>query len=317
MKFVSLPLTQQNFQLLDTYQAALPHSQFLQSSRWAEFQKSQGRQVILFSNEEQDILGIAIRNEVIAGKSYWYIPRAPYIENAGETTMIVSGLKGLFREIDPTALFIRFDPVGNVDAKNLLPTIDVQPKRTLTLKLEGPEEKILAGMHQKTRYNIRLAEKKRLQIRKGSEYIGEFFKLLEETKTRDGFRLHHRSYYEAMVKSGAVELATIWHEDTMLAGNLMAYFGDTATYVHGASSSQQRSLMAPYALHWHLIKNACDAGYLWYDWHGIDEKKWPGVTRFKKGFGGEEIDYSGTFDLPLAPLGYRLYTIIRYVRRLL
>ncbi len=307
MKFHPLPLTEENFQLLDTYQAALPHSQFMQSSKWAMFQQSRGNRVVLLADEHKEIIVLAIRQPLFLNYSYWYLPRVVWQEGTAEA----------IKEIDPKAVFIRLDPVNAVSDKQLIPTIEIQPSRTLLLKLEGPAEKILGQMHQKTRYNIRLSQKKNLKIKSGKEHIEPFLQLLEETRKRDGFRLHGQEYYRAMINSGAVELMTVWNDNEMLAGSIMAYCGDTATYVHGASSSRQRELMAPYALHWQAIQTACDAGYKYYDWHGIDEKKWPGVTRFKVGFGGEEIRYPGTFDKVLAPLLYRGYTILRRLRRLI
>ncbi len=315
MIYKELSSTTETFQLLDSYQGTLPHAQFLQSSRWARFQKEEGKRITLLS-DESGIVILGLRQPIGAGYAYWYFPRAPFIDITLNTTAVIDSLAQAITKLDPKALFIRFEPVGHFDVASLKRTIDVQPHETLVLALKGPKESLLAQMHQKTRYNIKLAQKKNLNIKKGSEHAGAFLDLLEETSTRDKFRLHEREYYAAMIKSGVVELATIWQEDKLLAGSLMAYFGDTVTYVHGASSSTSRQLMAPYALHWHLIQEACDAGYKYYDWHGIDEKKWPGVTRFKKGFGGEHLTYAGTFDRPLAPLLYALYTVIRYLRRL-
>ncbi len=307
MIFRELLYNQEHLQLLDTYQSSLPHAQFMQSSKWAAFQEARGNRVALIADENKEIVFLALR-QALGGRSYWYVPRFD----------IPDGSEELFREIDPRSIFIRSDIIRREKGERsaFVRTIDVQPSRTLVLKLQGPTDTILGQMHQKTRYNIRLALKKNLQIKSGPEHAAEFLELLEETRKRDGFRLHGKAYYKAMINSGAVELKTVWQEEKMLAGSLLAYFGDTVTYVHGASSSSARQLMAPYALQWDSILNACDAGYAWYDWHGIDEKKWPGVTRFKLGFGGETLDFAGTFDKPLAPIAYAGYTILRRLRRL-
>jgi lipid II:glycine glycyltransferase (peptidoglycan interpeptide bridge formation enzyme) len=73
--------------------------------------------------------------------------------------------------------------------------------------------------------------------------------------------------------------------------------------------------MAPYLLQWEIIKKAKAAGCKYYDFFGIDEKKWPGVTRFKHGFSGEEIKYPGTFDMIFNLTSYNLYRILRAIRR--
>lgn len=317
MALRELQLTEEHFRLLDSYSGSLLRSQFTQSSRWAQFQKEQGHKIIILGDENKEKLYLLIRHNLPLGFSYWYLPRAPFFENTQESTIFFNDLHDAIKEIDPKALFIRLEPVSPFESNKLRPTISVQPNRTLLLSLVGPEEKILGGMHQKTRYNIRLAQKKKLILKKGPELTEAFLDLLEETRQRDGFRVHGRKYYQAMIKSNTVELVTVWHDNKILAGSLLAYFGDTVTYVHGASSSEKRDLMAPYFLHWQSILEACSAGFRYYDWHGIDEKKWPGVTRFKLGFGGEIIDYPGTFDLPLAPLAYAGYTVFRRLWRLI
>jgi lipid II:glycine glycyltransferase (peptidoglycan interpeptide bridge formation enzyme) len=67
--------------------------------------------------------------------------------------------------------------------------------------------------------------------------------------------------------------------------------------------------MAPHLLHWEIIRQAKQLGYHFYDFWGIDEKKWPGLTRFKKGFGGKIIEYPGTFDLVFNKFWYQLYRL--------
>ncbi len=71
--------------------------------------------------------------------------------------------------------------------------------------------------------------------------------------------------------------------------------------------------MATHFLQWQAISEAKKLDMKYYDFWGIDEKKWPGVTRFKKGFGGQEIIYPGTFDLIFQPLWYQAYNLARRV----
>jgi lipid II:glycine glycyltransferase (peptidoglycan interpeptide bridge formation enzyme) len=85
--------------------------------------------------------------------------------------------------------------------------------------------------------------------------------------------------------------------------------------MHGASASKYRNVMAPYLLQWHAIKLAKNLGYKYYDFYGVDEDKWPGVTRFKKGFGGREVNYPGTFDLIFNRRWYSVYRMVRKARR--
>ena len=172
-------------------------------------------------------------------------------------------------------------------------------------------------MHQKTRYNIRLAEKKGVEVHVGGEKdFEDFWKLMSQTSDRDAFRVHDREYYQKMlaVDHNFIKLFCARYQGKLLAASIVSFFGDTVTYMHGASSNEHREIMAPYALQWQVIKIAQEAGYKYYDFYGINEKKWPGVTRFKLGFGGREIDYPGTFDVALNWM-YRLYKVARWIRR--
>jgi len=106
------------------------------------------------------------------------------------------------------------------------------------------------------------------------------------------------------------------YKDRVIAASLVSFFGNMATYVHGASSSEFRNLMAPHFIQWQAICDAKDKGLAYYDFCGIDSERWPGVTRFKKGFGGEEISYPGTYDLVFDQKFYTAYRFFRKLRRL-
>jgi len=244
----------------------------------------------------------------------------------------------LFNEIKRIAgeegiMFLRFEPIWKnlagqaqtegeivhelIDWK-LIKTIDVQPSHTLMLDLSLSEEELLRQMHQKTRYNINLAEKKGVKIvSAGSERFEEFWQLLTATGDRDEFNLHGRSYYQAMLKidSNFLKLFFAEFQGQAIATGIFSFFGDTATYLHGGSANENREVMAPYALQWQTIKLAKQLGYKYYDFHGIDEINWPGVTRFKKGFGGFEVNFPGTFDMVFDQSWYSIYKMVRKVRR--
>ncbi|MBW6440721.1 peptidoglycan bridge formation glycyltransferase FemA/FemB family protein [Patescibacteria group bacterium] len=108
-------------------------------------------------------------------------------------------------------------------------------------------------------------------------------------------------------------------EAKIIAANIVLYFGDLAIYLHGASSNEQRNLMAPYLLQWQQIQDAKVAGYKKYDFWGItiagEKESWQGITKFKKGFGGMEKRYIGTYDLATDKLLYNLYQTVKKVKR--
>lgn len=301
------------------------YSQFLQSWQWGEFQsKVAGETLRLGIKKDGEIIAAAsfTKKKLPIGKSYYYCPRGPVINNSDFRFRI---LELLFNEIkkiaeDEKAIFLRFDPVFRIKDLNLplQKTIDVQPSKTILMDLKEGEEELLKKMHQKTRYNIRLAEKKRVKIFEGDiKYFDSFWRLLNETTERDDFRPHGQDYYIEMLNSDPnfIKLFVAEYEGKIIASNIVSFFGDTATYMHGASSNEFRNVMAPYLIQWHVIKEAKKRGCRYYDFYGIDEKKWPGVTRFKSGFGGDNRHFPGTFDYVLDRGWYNIYGMVRKVRR--
>ncbi|MEI7620083.1 MAG: peptidoglycan bridge formation glycyltransferase FemA/FemB family protein [Candidatus Falkowbacteria bacterium] len=222
-------------------------------------------------------------------------------------------------EKDNQAVFVRFEPNSADWEGKGVKTIPVQPAKTIILDLTKSEEELLSAMHQKTRYNIRLAEKKGVTVTIDNSRINEFLALMNQTTERDGFFAHSDGYYRAMAEFDPdfIQLILAEYEGRVIAAGLFCFCAPTAIYMHGASSNEFRNVMAPYLLQWTAIKKAKGMNLKYYDFYGIDEKKWPGVTRFKEGFGGEEINYAGTFDLVLKPFWYFIYRLLRHVRRAL
>lgn len=286
-------------------------AQFLQSREWGEFQKFLGRKVWFLKSENSKVL--VIKNNLGLGKSYLYSPRVDY--NDG----LLDEIKKLANS--ENAIFWRVDPIVNLENLKLKKAKEVQPSNTLILDLTKNEEELLSDMHQKTRYNIRLAERKGVKARKvefNQENFEIFWKLLETTSTRSQIRTHPKSYYKKMLEvlspSGMAQLVFAEYEDQVLTANLVMHYKDTVTYLHGGSSNEYRNLMAPHLLQWYTIKEAKSKGFKYYDFWGFSESKWPGVTRFKKGFGGEEVNYPGTFDFVLNKFWYSIYRVVKVFR---
>ena len=313
---------------LNDFVSSGTHAQFLQSFEWGEFQKEVSGVIWLIGVIEDDGRLIAsaklVKKQLPMGKSYFYCGRGPIIRDMNRAKVIANELFNTIKDlaVDEGVMFLRFEPIYEFNVLDfsfpIFQTIDVQPSQTLILDLTKSEEEILQAMHQKTRYNIRLAEKKGVKIvEAGADRFEEFWQLLTSTGDRDDFNLHGRGYYQAMLKmdKSFVKLLFAEYQGKPLAGNLVIFFGDTATYIHGGSSNDNREVMAPYAMQWHTIKLAKQAGFKYYDFHGIDETKWPGVTRFKMGFGGQIVKYPGTFDLVYDEAWYNIYKMIRKVRR--
>ena len=299
---------------------------FLQAWQWGEFQRALGREVL--NVRENGGMAQMIRMNLPFGKSYWYAPRGP-----------LGQLPSLKMDQDVAkSLFIRIEPSETPDARffaGAKKTHDVQPGQTLIVDLTQDPEAILAAMHEKWRYNIRLAERKGVKVYIAGERdpgaLDVFWNLLEETTERDRFRAHDKEYYRSMLEALAgapstdgktrpvARLVFAEHDGRVLAANFMIYFGDTATYLHGASSRARRELMAPHLLHWTAMLDAKAWGYDDYDFWGVapegaDDHPWAGITRFKRGFGGKYVAYPGTYDVPLDRFWYGLYSTAQKLR---
>ena len=233
------------------------------------------------------------------------------------------------------ALFVRLDPAWPTVMAHELITQgwskaerEVQPRDTVVISLAQSEEDLLRAMHQKTRYNIKLAQKHDVVITFATDAaaIDTFLQLSRDVHNRSQFNFHPDTYYRAMgnvlLPAGMLEVALATHQGTPLAAHLMVSFGDTVTYAHGASSSAQRQLMAPHLLQWESIRKAAAQGKGRYDFFGVAPAEapashpWSGITRFKEGFGGQREAYVGTYDLVLDRVGYAGFTVARRLRKL-
>ncbi len=321
------------------------HVQFLQSWEWGMFHESLGRAVsrtVLCDHTGQfSGIGQCVDLPIVGKFFYTHLPHGPVAQDSrsAERTLI----RVLRATRERGAVFLRIEPLANLEqseliTKNSKRVPDVQPSHTRILDLSCSREELLSLMHPKTRYNIGLAQKKGVTVSSLSEkspeertdLIHAACELLKETAGRDRFFLHPIQYYQSLLEtfpsldtrkgadSPAVELLYASTEQGIRAIAIVLFFGDTATYLYGASSGKFRNLMAPYALHWHALSLAQKAGCRWYDFWGIapdDSENHPlaGVTRFKEGFGGERMQYPGTYDIVLKPFEYRIYQVARSI----
>lgn len=203
----------------------------------------------------------------------------------------------------------------------------IQPRRTLVLDISGEEEDILARMKQKTRYNIRLAGRKEVEVKPSSD-IGVFSQLMDVTGERDSFGIHTQAYYQRACDLfhpvGACELLIATYEDQPLAGLMVFAQGKRAWYFYGASNNQHRNRMPTYLIQWEAIRWAKQKGCTTYDLWGVPDVSeeeletqftdrfdslW-GVYRFKRGFGGELKRAEGAWDKIYNPLLYAGYKIL-------
>ncbi len=286
----------------------------LQAWAWGRFAESQNKKVYRFSGE--DFVSLAIEESLVAGKKYIYCPRGPL----GNLDAALLDLKKL--GADHSIIFSRIEPMQAVNLPRGVK--DVQPAIDWALDLEKTEEELLIGMKPKTRYNINLAQRKGVTVREGAAAdLITVWQLFMETAARNKIRLHSQSYYLQMwdhLSPKHLRILIAEYQGVPLAAMFLTLFGDTATYLHGGSSTKMKESMAPYMLHWEAIKVAKSLGLKQYNFGGVagvsdENHAWAGITRFKKGFGGFEIIYPGSFDLIYSPIWYNVYKQGRKIKQ--
>lgn len=303
-----------------------PESHLLQTASWGELKSAFGWQPVRL--QAGDCGAQVLFRRLPFGFSVAYIPKGP----------VGSGWQELWPEVDSVcrqnrAIFLKVEPdcwenqpgCGEPFA-DFSPAPPIQPRRTVEIPLDGTETDWLARMKQKTRYNIRLAEKKEVVIRE-SDDIDAFYALMQTTGKRDQFGVHSREYYQRaydlFAPAGNCTLLLAEYHHQLLAGLMVFAHGRRAWYFYGASSNQERNRMPAYLLQFQAMRWAATRGCEIYDLWGIpdfdedvlerefsnrEDGLW-GVYRFKRGFGGVIRRSIGAWDKVYQPLGYRLYQL--------
>lgn len=199
-------------------------------------------------------------------------------------------------------------------------------RHTFQLDLTKTEAKLMAAMHPKTRYNIRLAQRHGIKvIEDNSDQAYEtFIKLFFTTTRRQKFYGHTPDYYRLMkdilVPAKIEHLFLAQHGQQTLAAYIFFTFKDTLYYVYGGSTREGRQFMPTYALMWQAIKFGRKLGLKKFDlWASLGPKAdprnpWYGFHRFKAGFGGTPIEFIGTYDLVINPPLYPVYNLANEIR---
>lgn len=298
-----------------------------QLSVWGKFW-GRGKFFVVGVFEGEVLVGgcLVVKRSLPLGLCWFYGSRGPIVREeikdkrekmVGVLREFLGGVAGRER-----AVFLRIDP-GVLKEEEFLAegfkfiVEGFYPQTTLMVDLSLSEEEILAGMKQKGRYNVRLAEKKGVVVRRDDSAVGEFYRLLLETTERDGFAAHDRAYYERMVKDLGENagLYVAEFEGEVLAAAIVTFYGEVATYYYGVSGNRHRELMAPYLLHFEIMREAKAKGFKVYDLFGIaplgaeEGHSWEGVTRFKRQFGGVEVEYGRPQEFGFKRFWYWVYRV--------
>mgnify|MGYP002366064872 CR=1 FL=1 len=200
---------------------------------------------------------------------------------------------------------------------------------TRILDLSKTEEELMASMHEKWRYNIRLAWKRGILtewVQPTPENIDIWMWLLAETTDRDGFSQNSKEYYIAFLRiirdsnTWGLIFARLW--DRVIAAWIFVFYHSNAIYYYGASTSDPdlRKNMAPYLLQWEAIREAKLRGCKTYDFLGVAPPDAIGhslswVSNFKEKFGWTSISIGSKYLYIASPIRYALFVIVRAIKR--
>ncbi len=309
-----------------------PHAHILQDADWGELKKEYGWAV------ERIVVGEVgaqiLFKPLPLGFTVAYIPRGP-VAPQGEATLpwgqFMPAVDELARQ--KGSIFLKVEP----DQWEVTPPLDsspppgfqsspqtIQPARTIILDLTSSEDEILGRMKSKTRYNIRLAGRKGVEVQQSAS-VKEFYKLLSGTSDRAEFGIHTLAYYqrafELFEPSGKCKIFTAAYHGQPLASVFVFIRGTRAWYFYGASSGEHRNRMPTYLVQWEAARWAKKQGCTSYDLWGVPDENletleeqfmkrhdglWS-VYRFKRGFGGQLKRARGPYDKIYKPALYAAY----------
>lgn len=302
------------------------HLHPLQSKMWGEFRTKTGVKVVSIDNLIITIHPIPHTNYTIG-----YLPKGPNITKDMLNKLWEIGKK-------EKCIFIQIEPnIEKKDVKYNYKSLynSAHPlftNYTFILDLTKSEEELLKNMHPKTRYNIRLAEKRGVKISEdnSNKAFTEYLRLTKETTQRQKFYAHTENYHKLMWETlGSnkneltAHLLTATYNNEVLVAWILFVLGDTLYYPYGASSTKFRDVMASNLMMWEAIKFGKKLGLKKFDmWGALGEKPntndpWYGFHKFKEGYGARHVEFIGSFDYVINKRLYNLYKIANKIRWIL
>jgi lipid II:glycine glycyltransferase (peptidoglycan interpeptide bridge formation enzyme) len=332
--------------------ARSPIGDALQSYEWGEV-KQPAWQPLRFAVEDNGrivaVASILKRKLPKVNRCIFYCPRGPIVDYESEERLRFlfdrlreEGKKhgAMLLKIDPAIPREREDVVQRLNRIGFLPAPDAQdgfggtqPRCVMKLDIARGADDLLASFHPKWRYNIRLAQRKGVQVKTDCERedLKTFYQILQETAARDGFRVRNLAYFEKMwdelVPRGLAKLFLASYEGEPVAGAFDLVIGDKCVYLYGASSNRHRNVMPNHFVQWTAMQWAQAHGCRVYDFRGVAPQRkgkngelenasdntharhLEGLNRFKAGFNAEYVEYIGEFDLPLSRAWYWMWTV--------
>ena len=302
----------------------------LQSWEWGEARKKTSVQILRIAEFNKDTLlnvfQFTIHPIPKTGFKIGYLPRSIW-----PSDNVLDFIKDYAEKNN--FLFIKLEPYiekDNLKIENFKLKIQRSPHPlfpdwTMILDLRASEDELLKNMKSKTRYNIRLAQKKGVTVQEMSDKKGFeiFSKLYFETTQRQKYLGHNYEYHKIIwesLKDKMVHILIAFYNNIPLGAYELFIFKDRAYYPYGGSSDEYRNVMAPNLLMWEAIRFAKEKGALYFDMWGAappdapDSDPYSGFTRFKEGYGAEFNNIAGSYDLIIRPMLYSIYNLVYKLR---
>jgi lipid II:glycine glycyltransferase (peptidoglycan interpeptide bridge formation enzyme) len=310
----------------------------LQSFAWGDFRKRTGLFVERYGIFDGDkmVSGFQVSFHPLPHTNFMvgYLPKGPMPDES-----LLNAMRDIGRKHN--ALFIKMEPnvsasIGNPSAHaqiasflldhGCVPGRPLFTKYTFVLSLTPTEEELLAGMRPKTRYNLHLAEKKGVHVIEDTSIDGmmEYIKVLRETTTRQQFYAHDDQYFknmwETLSPTGMLHIFKAVYEGKTLTVWIVFVFNGKLYYPYGASSRENKEVMASNLMMWEVIKYGKAQGCTSFDMWGslgpdADPKdSWFGFHKFKEGYGGALTQFLGTYDYVLNFPIYKIFRIVENLR---
>ncbi len=302
-------------------------SNLLQSWNWGQFQRSMNRATRYFGIfDNENLIGICLAHKVPTKfRTHVYVPNGPIIEWERAREILPKVILKLKNFASNTgAAFVRLDPLilDNQENRALLKkygfrkaATDIQAPNKWILDITKDPKELLADMRKNTRYAIRRSSKEGVEVKSSIDFkdFDKFWGLFKKTVERQDFIPHSKQYYTKQIKAFAPDrqYRIYWaeYENEITAAALIPFYGDTAYYLHAASSMKHRNVFAGHALIWKVIEDAKKEDISYFDFCGVaptddPDHPWAGFSFFKKSFGGFQQDMVATYDLPIKTLRY-------------
>lgn len=286
----------------------------IQTAAWRDFRKEWGNEVIEFPFGIITVHKIPLTPFKVAIFDKGILPTAPMLRElkdyAKKHNIIFIKLEPNIPKKGNEKVISLLRKKGAVEGKTLFtPT-------TFYIDLKKDEEKLLESFSSKTRYNIRLSERKGVKVQEDNseKAFNTYLKLLNETTKRQGFYAHseryHRLMWKHLQKAGIAHLLLATYQKETLVAWIIFKWKDFIYYPYGSSSDSHKNVMAPNLMMWEAIKWGKKNKAKTFDLWGREEGK--GFTKFKEGYNPTVFEFLGTWDLVCSPL----YTPYLYMDKL-